>query len=58
MGDIRKNGMNPCYLVALKLTDREKNYTYIKCNLSKGATNTINCGPLRAVIVLSWESKM
>lgn len=54
MGDIRRNGMNSCYLVALKLTDREKNYTYMKCNLSKGATNTINCRPLPAVIVLSW----
>lgn len=47
--------MHPYNLVALKLTDREKNYTYIKSNLS---TNTMNYRPLPAVIVLNWESKI
>lgn len=32
--------MNPCDLVVLKLTGREKNHTSIKFNVSKGATRT------------------
>lgn len=50
--------MNPYNLVVLKLTDRQKNCMYMKCNLSKGATHTLNYRPLPAVIVLSLESKM